>query len=101
MRNSSFIPFLQSLSEEKRIRLNGFCTIRIIKKTDKKHFKDSSFIESRYLPEHLCVAIRLAPTIGDYSGLIFSREDEDEKSTKTTKTTSSLKKNGGGAIILG
>jgi hypothetical protein len=100
MRNSSFIPFLQSLSEEKQIRLNGFCTIRIIKKIDKKHFKDSSFIDSRYLPEHLCVAIRLAPTIGDYCGLIFSREDE-ESTTKTTKTTASLKKNGGGTLMLG
>ncbi len=101
MRNSSFIPFLQSLSEEKQIRLNGFCTIRIIKKIDKKHFKDSSFIDSRYLPEHLCVAIRIAPTIGDYSGMVFYREDEETTTKSTTKTTSSLKKNGGGAIILG
>jgi hypothetical protein len=101
MRNSSYIPFLQSFSQEKQIRLNGFCTIRIIRKSDKKHFKDSTFIESRYLPENLVMAIRLAPTIGDYCGLIFTREDEDEESTKTTKTTSSLKKNGGGAIILG
>jgi hypothetical protein len=101
MRNSSFIPFLQSLSEEKQIRLNGFCTIRLIKKIDKKHFKDSSFIDSRYLPEHLCIAVRIAPTIGDFCGLIFTREDEDESTKTTTKTTASLKKNGGGTLMLG
>ena len=102
MRNSSFIPFLQSLSEEKQIRLNGFCTIRLIKKSDKKHFKDCTFVESRYLPENLLLSIRVAPTIGDYCGLVFTREDDDEESTKTTtKTTSSLKKNGGGMTVLG
>jgi hypothetical protein len=101
MRSSHFVPFLQALSTEKQIRLNGFATIRIIKKSDKKHFKDGHFIESRYLPEHLCVYVRIAPTIGDYSGMVFTREDEDETTKTTTKTTSSLKKNGGGLTVLG
>jgi len=94
MRSSHFIPFLHSLSEEKQIRLNGFCTIRLINKKDKKHFKDCNFIESRYLPDHLCVSIRIAPTISDYCGLVFRKEDEE-----STKTTSNPKK-GGGMIVL-
>jgi hypothetical protein len=101
MRHPYSIPFLNALSIEKQIRLQGFATIRIIKKIDKKHFKDSSFIDSRYLPEHLCIAVRIAPTIGDFCGLIFTREDEDESTKTTTKTTASLKKNGGGTLMLG
>jgi hypothetical protein len=102
MRSSHFVPFLQALSTEKQIRLNGFATLRIIKKSDKKHFKDCNFIESRYLPDNLVVAVRIAPTIGDYCGMVFTRDDDDDESTKTTtKTTSSLKKNGGGTLMLG
>ncbi len=97
MRSSHFVSFLNALSQEKQIRLNGFATLRIIRKSDQKYFKDSTFIESRYLPDHLVVSIRIAPTIRDYCGLVYEREDGDQPTT--TKTTSNLKK--AGLKILG
>jgi hypothetical protein len=91
MRSDHFISFLKALSVEKQIRLNGFCTLRLVRKTDLKKFKDSNFIESRYLPEDLVLAVRIAPTVGDYSGLIFETdadEADDDQPTTTTKTKS-------------
>jgi hypothetical protein len=35
----------------------------------------------------LVLAVRIAPTVGDYCGLIFEKEDDDDQPT-TTKTKS-------------
>jgi hypothetical protein len=91
MRGQNFISFLHALSVEKQIRLNGFCTLRLVRKTDLKKFKDSNFIESRFLPEDLVLAVRIAPTVGDYCGLIFEKEDDDDQPTTKTKSIKKVK----------
>ncbi len=42
-----------------------------------------SFLHALYL----VLAVRIAPTVGDYCGLIFEKEDDDDQPT-TTKTKS-------------
>ncbi len=46
-----------------------------------------SFLHALYL----VLAVRIAPTVGDYCGLIFEKEDDDDQPTTKTKSIKKVK----------